>query len=37
MSDALLEVKDVTKHFPVTRGIIFRSRSPRSGPSTVSR
>ena len=26
MSDALLEVKDVTKHFPVTRGIIFQKQ-----------
>jgi oligopeptide/dipeptide ABC transporter ATP-binding protein len=26
MSDALLEVKDVTKHFPITRGIIFQKQ-----------
>ena len=26
MSDALLEINDVTKHFPVTRGIIFQKQ-----------
>jgi oligopeptide transport system ATP-binding protein len=26
MSDALLEISDVTKHFPVTRGIIFQKQ-----------
>ena len=26
MSDALLEVRNVTKHFPITRGIIFQKQ-----------
>jgi oligopeptide transport system ATP-binding protein len=26
MSDALLEINDVTKHFPITRGIIFQKQ-----------